>query len=210
MEQEKPDKKIEAIKKDLAIVKQLPSLAPITSQEGVVQATEDLVKIKARINRIDEIRQTYVRPLNALVKDYNNRFNPFIDELELVEKTIKKNMGVYTLEQTRKQRAEEARLQAIHDKQMAKEQKKAEAKGLDFVPTDAPHVESQVGIVKVEQGKAVNSLFWNFEIVEPDKVPRKYCKPVEAMVRAAVASGERKIDGVRVFEDVRVSVGGTR
>ncbi len=43
-------------------------------------------------------------------------------------------------------------------------------------------------------------------MIDPTKVPRQYCEPSDRLLRAAVASGVRQVDGIDIFPSVGTSV----
>lgn len=49
---------------------------------------------------------------------------------------------------------------------------------------------------------------WDFEVIDPEKVPRRFLKVDDVALRAAVRAGEREIAGCRIFEKDGLAVGG--
>lgn len=47
---------------------------------------------------------------------------------------------------------------------------------------------------------------WKFEVTDANKVPAEFMIPDEKAIRLAVAGGARKIEGVRIYEDVNIAV----
>ena len=62
-------------------------------------------------------------------------------------------------------------------------------------------------------GSASVKIVWKFEIEEPAYVPRVFCEPSDALIRARLKewedlpddSPERKIPGVRIYQDAKVT-----
>ena len=66
---------------------------------------------------------------------------------------------------------------------------------------------SQKGVtIEVEDGKLTTKSSWEYEITDSDKVPRKYLKIDESKIKDALKSGERHIEGVRIFETKKITM----
>ena len=89
------------------------------------------------------------------------------------------------------------------------EKAKAAATPFDDEPAPPPPpVQAAARVVSSATGKvtASASRFWNFRITDAAKVPRQYCSPNEAAIKAVIAAGAREIEGVEVFEDIRTAI----
>lgn len=203
---ETPDEKLGEIAKDLEVITAEADTYTIQSQNDIAIATDFLVKVKARAKRIEELRQFFVKPLNDQVKAINDRFKAVIRPLEEIEARVKRSISDYTLEQERLRREEERKLQELHAKEMAKQEKAAEKAGTEFVPSVAPKIEKSMPSVKTESGKTTTIKVWKFEVIDAAAVPREYLVVDETLIRKAVQAGERDIPGVRIYEDVQVKV----
>lgn len=206
MEESTPDEKLGEISKDIAIISAEADTYTIQSQGDVAIATEFLVKVKGRAKRIEELRQFFVKPLNDQVKAINERFKASLKPLEDIEVKVKRLISDYTLEQERIRREEEKKLQELHAKEMAKQEKKAEREGNDFVPSIAPTIAKPTGPVRSSSGTASTPTVWKFEVIDSVLVPREYLEVNESLIRQAVKSGARTIPGVRIYEDIDVKV----
>lgn len=204
---ENPDDKLGEIAKDIEVITTEAGTYTTQSSQDVATATEFLVKVKGRAKRIEELRQFFVKPLNDQVKAINDRFKASLKPLEEIEAKVKRLISNYTLEQERLRREEERRLQELHAKEMAKQERKAEKTGADFVPSVAPTIAQAAPTIKTESGKTTTIKVWKFEIVYAAQVPREYLEVNESLVRKAVQNGAREIAGVRIYKDVQVKVG---
>jgi hypothetical protein len=119
-------------------------------------------------------------------------------------------------------RLEEEKKKAL-ETAIQSEQQAANAQGEDIVKNQAIQAMAMTAAENIEAdqqalaNKKINSAVtvlggngittaskeWVFEIEKPLLVPRQYCEPVEKLIRAAVKSGVRSIDGVRIFEKAR-------
>ena len=63
---------------------------------------------------------------------------------------------------------------------------------------DGTWLTPEVSLVAIPKGVQMR---WTFEIVDPNQVPNGYWIIDEAAIKAAIASGERNIPGVRIYEE---------
>jgi hypothetical protein len=47
---------------------------------------------------------------------------------------------------------------------------------------------------------------WKFDILDEQKIPRQYLLIDEVGIRAAIRSGVREIEGLKIYEDFEISV----
>lgn len=100
---------------------------------------------------------------------------------------------------------DQAKQQKIIDEATAKLQEslKVQAKELGIkAPTVAPIKAAKP--TRVLRGDAGTSLYarkgWKCEIIDPDKVERKYCLPSQTLLNQAVKMGVREASGCRIFQ----------
>lgn len=201
-----PEEKLQVIEQDLMTISTNAKALTISSQEEVLTASSLAVDIKKRSKRVDEIRKFFADPLSEQVKKINAMFMPAIKKYDEQETYIKRLISNYSMEQEKARRDEESRLQLEHEKLMAKQEKKAEKKGETFYPTIAPTIQEAPKTVKAEKVNTTTIIEWRFEIQDPYEIPREYCVPSEALIRAAVKQGLRVIPGVTIYEDVQVKL----
>ena len=101
---------------------------------------------------------------------------------------------------------DQARQQKIIDEATEKLQEslKVQAKELGIkAPTVAPIKAAKP--TKILRGDSGSSVYtrkgWKCEIIDADKVERKYCVPSQTLLNQAVKMGVREIAGCRIFED---------
>lgn len=91
----------------------------------------------------------------------------------------------------------------------AAEKARKEAEAFDEVPVFvAPvPVRETARVVSISTGnKASASIRWTHRVSDPDKVPRQFLMVNEAALKAAVAGGVRKIEGVDIFEAAKTAI----
>jgi len=98
----------------------------IYSAEGYEDAAERLKAIKAAEKELDQARKEITRPMDELKKTVMDFFRTPAEDLRASEVAIKRAMQVWTREQERLRRDEEARLREIARKEQAKLQRAAE------------------------------------------------------------------------------------
>lgn len=91
-------------------------------------------------------------------------------------------------------------------KEQAKIDKSAERKGIEPVILPEPKLPPQRTKITTDSGTTFETRKWKFEIIDPDKVDRKYCSPDPVKIREAVAGGARNPDlaGIDVFEHTQM------
>lgn len=66
----------------------------------------------------------------------------------------------------------------------------------------APTVAAPAKTERLDSGAKVTfAKRWSYEITNPNLVPREFCEPSPARIRAAVQAGAREMAGVRIFEE---------
>lgn len=208
-----PEQKIVEIKKDLTTIeKKSEKMLVIRSEEDVVLSTEFLSQAKARADRIEEIRLSFTKPINAgltaINKMYKEPYNSYITMMQKVKRAI----GDYRLEEERKAQKEEERLEKVRDEKNKRNEEKGKAPDITPVKT----VERPETVVKSDSGKTTTIKVWKFEIEDVNKLPESYKKTIldfavekglaDTVIRKVVNAGIREIEGVRIYEDIEVRV----
>ena len=112
------------------------------------------------------------------------------------------------LEAERKAREAAEKLKAEKDEatRAALEKEIAEETLAAAAPTpQAPLMTEKQEVVRTAEGSSYTRFAWKCRIVDPDKVPREYCEPVQKLLDAAAKGGVRQIPGC-VVEEVAVPV----
>ncbi len=69
----------------------------------------------------------------------------------------------------------------------------------------APLMTEKQEVVRTAEGSSYTKFAWKCRVVEPDKVPREYCEPVQKLLDAAAKGGIRNIAGC-VIEEIPIPV----
>jgi hypothetical protein len=181
-------------------------VAEISSLENESRAVEFLSQVKRRAKIVDAKRKEYVAPMKAIIDKWNHDFKKILSPLEQAEVIVKKGMVKFRdtedfriKEQARKE-AERVAKEAIAvvTKDVTQENMESAQEAISAVQeakVEAPKT------VQTQSGEARFRRDWKFEVLDASSVPRKYCAPVDSLIRAAVKAGEREIAGVRVYEE---------
>ena len=147
------------------------------------QAYDVLKTIKEKINVIEKRRTSITKPLNHSLREVNSLFKELSQPLREADDVIRDKILEFRQLQAEKAAKEEAKRRKI--------QQSHKAKG---------HNVGAPAIVEVETGKSVTQKRWTYELVDVDKLPRKYLIPNKAAIDFAVRRGIRKIPGLRIYQ----------
>lgn len=184
---------------ELTIAKQALSTALVGAKAFQIVTAEDhafacqqLITVKTNAKHFKEQKETATKPLNAGLKAVRDMFRPIETDLEQMETCLKQKIGEYEQRKKQEETAALAKAAALF-------QTGDHAQGLV-----ALNAVPDVAVVK-QQGVSTRTVV-KFRILNPELVPREYCAPVEALIRARVGvSGlQTSIPGVEVYEDVMV------
>jgi hypothetical protein len=168
-------------------------------------AIDSLSDIKRFQKQVEDARKSEVDPFNKLVKRINDIFRPIGDGLAKSEETIKGKIKAWRIAKEEIRRVEERKQMEEYQKKIAEEQAKAKKEKREaeiIVPPPAIIPTQTIGT----QGKAPTRKVWKFEVVDETKIPRQYLVIDEVKIRAAIKSGLKEIDGLRIYEDIDISV----
>ncbi|TAL42350.1 MAG: hypothetical protein EPN91_08200 [Salinibacterium sp.] len=190
-------------------------LLKITDAVTEQKAASMLVEVVAAQKVVKEKLETITKPLNAALKAARDVFAPATQKLAALETTLRQNLIGYKREAAAA--AERLRLEAARkadeaaaagDMQAALEH----ATEAVTVQTPARVVQASAAVAaaasNVKYAQVASRKRWTFRLVNIKKVPREYLELNEKMVRAAIASKVRHIDGLEIYEEDGLAVGG--
>ena len=180
------------IRTEMDTVQAACSALEIVDDESQAKAGEIRGRIKAIQKQLKTQLDFFVGPAKAYVKAVTDQFKLLGTGLETADSTLSRGMIAY-------HEAKEAAARKEREK-IEKAQAKAIEKGKTPPPMVMPEPEQAV---RHSEGQTVFTKVWTFEITGEVSVPREYCAPDSAKIRAAVAGGVRDIPGVRIFEETR-------
>lgn len=160
-------------------------ISTATEFETAIAITTD---VKAQRARVEELRQSFVGPMNLSVKRINAFFKPVDLAYAEAEATLKTKILAYRDQQERERE---------------KLLKEAEAEGQGGSYATAASIIDQAEATVVP--KVVNfsvTKVWDGEIIDASKLPREYLVPDVAKLKAVTKAckGDPKIPGWRAFQ----------
>lgn len=216
-----PEAKVEEITKGLVPLEKEAKSIVIKSEEDVTNAVSFLSKVKSYMKRVTELQDFFTDPYveqRRVALEHANRikalFAPKLTPLEDMERVVKRAIGDYRLEEERKARVEEERKQKVRDAANAKREE--EGKGQILTPVAT--VERAAPTVKTDEGRATTRKVWKFEVLDETKLlsDKMFAHGLitmakaeglhEKLLRSLIKTGTREVAGVRIYEDIEVSV----
>lgn len=180
-------------------------------------AGDELQRVKGAQRRLDELRKSMTRPLDAAKKAIMDFFRGPEDKLARAENGIKRAMIGFQQEQERKRAEEQRRADEAARKErerLAAQARAAEASGK--VEKAAQLEQRAAGVVAPVISRNPPKVtgvqtreIWRFEVTDPDLVPREYMSVDESKIRRVVGAlkGDAKIAGVRVWSEKAIAAG---
>jgi len=211
--------KIVQIQKSIGSLEEEAQVIKIKNTGDLNYAVEFLKKIKGWKKRVEEIRLSYTKPLNDIIRERNKEFKQTSLPLAMIEKKVTNEIEGWRAKEAEKIRIkqekeaerqrkifekeqEEKRKQLLKDQEeMSKKEAKEKAKEIEqeeFVAKPTIIQDKEIG-----EGEATMKTRkrWDFEIEDETKVPRKYMKVDEIAIGKAVRGGDvREIKGVKIFQ----------
>ena len=216
-----PEASVVEIEKGLVPLSKEAASIVIKTKEDYASASSFLAKVKGYINRVSELQTFFTEPYIeqrrvALVNKNNVEalFAPKLLPLTEMEKRIKRMMADFTIEEDRKVRVEEERLQKIRDVANAKR----EEAGKTMILEPVKSVERAEATVRSAEGKTTTKKVWKFEVIDTSVLfkDKAFAQQLHALceqkllheqvLRAMVNAGTREVGGVRIYEDIEISV----
>lgn len=183
----------------------------VTTNEQYESAAFELQAIKGAKDRLEKLRKTFTAPLDQAKKAIMDFFRGPTEQLDAAEFRYKRAMVVYSDEQARKQRDEQARADEAARKEreriaelarkaaQAGKLEKAEALQQKSAAVVAPVIQCEApkvtGIATREQ--------WKFEVTDAALLPREHTLPNMTSIGGVVRAlkGNTSIPGVRVWSE---------
>jgi len=188
-----PEQQLQALHQAVVLFEKAVDKLPAITDGNVAEAKDWLLKIVAERKKADEDRKWIVKPFNDQIKRINERFKEEAAPLIEMEQALRSEIGKYELQMRERIEAQEREarraLLARQEQQEKERVRLAEAIGVE--PESLPG-SVDVSLVKIEteqtqhvESGAVTSIpVWTFVIVDPALVPREFCSPDEARIRA--------------------------
>lgn len=203
-------------------IKSVTVASPVDHERAMLSGK----KIKMLEKAIEDKRKLLVAPLNNEVKTINAYAAQIMEPLKGAESHLKKELikweGYLEAQRIEASKGLEAERKQKEAELAAKEK---EQKALEELFGADDSFEAEQQCAKDEREKFLNEKalvdtqkqieqarvkgthkVWSFEVLDPNLVPRNFCTPVDALIRASVKSGVRDIPGVRIFEETKMTM----
>ena len=179
----------------------------VDSDQAAGQCTEMMAQVNILLKELDDRRKEIIKQPDEYVRGVNAAVRPFRLILEnIVGKILKPKFGQWMHQKELERRKEEKRLQEETRRKQAELDREAEKSGVDKVTLPDQVLPQKKDPVRTETGTASTVMIWKAEIIDADKVPRKYCEPSQVLINQAVKGGIRKIAGVKIHEVAQTRV----
>jgi len=193
------DERVVALQNEVMGLLSFAQTRVIVTDQDVAIATDDLSLMAKLKKAIEEKRREYVDPLNAHLKDINEKFKLLSDPLAQADKTTREKVLTYRAEVERKRREiEEINRQA---EELARKQASLNNGEftVDTTPVVAPaappaHVRTEAGTLGTQKVR-------KWEIIDIKLVPDDYKIIDSGRVNKVVKAGIPSIPGIRIWEE---------
>ena len=191
------DDKLKKINEDVTKVIKTSESIKIETEEDFTKATEFLNQIVARIKRIEELRIQFTKPILDAKNAIDTEFKASSVPLREVETKVKSIILDY--------RKKEAELIEKKRLEKLKEAEKITNIGEQEQALEEVKEIRQETNVQVSSGTNRFRKVWTFDIINEKIIPKAYLKVDEVALRKAIKDGERKIKGVKIYQEERIS-----
>lgn len=190
------DREIVQIQREAGDLVQRAQNYQVVSDETYEEAGGIVSWIAQGKKRIEARRKFFTQPLNDQVKKINELFKELSMPFVKSDAIVRNKMLDYRQGQEKKRRDEEEKMKKEAEKIAKKE-----------------GISKEEVIASMEKKETVSTTDkttvrkdWTFEIIDVNKIPRKFLMPDEVNIRKAVRNGVRKIAGINIYEKEIVSI----
>ena len=164
------------------VISKIDNFVEIKDNKSFIKADELRIKIKNKLEEFETERKTYTAPINESLSKLNAKFKELTVPLKEAQKRIEQMMLEYRQKEEEKRAKKEAEL--------------IEKTGNELISI----TNSVPDVIETNLGRTSFTRSWAFEVVDLSKVSRKYLMIDEDKVKEAIASGEREINGLKIYE----------
>lgn len=184
------------------ILERAGRITTVESQVDYDEAEVSLTRLTKTSNAMETYRKEVSEPFLEAQRIIKRVGDDARADLEAEKVRIKALMTAFYVEQKRLRQIEEEQIAAARAKEI-EEAAKGDDPFAEQVVMQKPVQVAPTPTVQRAMSAVVES--WDFEITNPNNVPREYCAPNESIIRSAIKKGGiRSIPGVRIFETTNV------
>lgn len=181
----------------------------VTDEDSESEATDILKKLGDCEKKIEAQRKDITVPINNELGKINAVFKTLSTPLSTAKINVKNlilgfraKRAQETLEAIQEKERKDMEALKAHQKELAEAEKQGEEPPPPPQATERPHIPDMPNVVKGDHGGAVHSRpNWKFEIITPSKVPARFTRPDEKLIKDFVKMGGRDIPGVRIYNE---------
>lgn len=181
------------IKKEVSPVLKKAQGIEIKNGDDMKVAVELLSNLNKHLDSVTEEKEKVTKPLNEALKAERGRWKPIETELEEAINSVRSKMISYQTEETRRQKQEEAKIEARVGEGKGKLKFETAIKKIDEIEKAEATVSTDSGVVKFKTVK-------KFEVMDITMVPKEFLLADEVAIRKEMVSG-REVKGVRYYEE---------
>lgn len=187
---------VQAIQKTGDALIEVANTFTVEDQGQADEANAILKDIADGLKRIEAKRKSFTGPLNQSLKEINATFKKIVEPINSAKQGLTSRLMDW-------RRKEQARIDAEREKAAKEEERRRKiqeahaAKGHntkeEITPVTKPVPFSMNDTTKTR-------LTWTYDIEDESKVPREYMEVNRPSITAAVRSGVRQIEGVKIYQ----------
>jgi len=160
-------------------------------------------EVKVLTKAIETRRKETISDADKYVRGINAFCRAFVEPLKAVEKILKKKIGDFQYQQEMERRKEQQRQAEEARKLQEKMDKEAAEAGIEAPEVKMAPVPETEKVTRTEGGASAHiRKEWKGTIIDDALVPREFCCPDMAKIKAAVKGGIREIPGVEIKEEI--------
>jgi len=168
----------------------------VLNQSQADEANEILTKINHGLKQIETKRTSFTAPLNQSLKEINATFKKMVEPIKYAKDELTSRLMTW-------RRQEQARIDAEREKAAKEEERRRKIQ--ESHAAKGHNVKEEITPVAKPVPFSINDttktrLTWTYDIEDETKVPREYLEVNRPSITAAVRSGIRQIEGVRIYQ----------
>jgi hypothetical protein len=214
-----PSDKLESLKNDIETQKKKVESIVITDEESAQGASELLSVIKRKAKKIETMRLETTKPLRDQVKETNDFFKVYEEGFKAMETQLKSVVKQWLVLQQEIARKKQMEIEEAERKRRQEEEERRKAEEAEALKNNQPVPEPVVEKVEIvpvmekpeskirtESGLVGTRKVWKAEVVDQKLVPDNYKTVNLVEINKAVKMGVRMIPGVKIYQDINISV----
>ena len=197
------DLEVQGLHEEAVKLKEYAEARVITSNQDMVDSTNDMSMIVNLKKALEERRKGYVKPLNDHVKGINEAFKSIMEPIEAADKITRGKMLAYQNAQEAK-RAEEEKINRLRVEAAEAEMR---LKGELTAPVDMITVTPEAPkTVHGEAGDVGRRMVRKWDLVDLSQIPIDYLILDTVKINKVVKAGIPSIPGIRIYEEAVLTV----